>query len=341
MSMPAFDALKIDELRPTRSIAPSADEFARAVRSGLTKPQRELPSIYLYDELGTALFEAITQLPEYGLSRADERLIRQCASQILEHLPPSLMVAELGSGSGRKTRWLLEALSRREALVYFPIDISASALSKCQQEFAGMGSVSLVGLEASYLEGLRTAVSSRRPGQTFLVLFLGSTVGNFERPAAERFLQEVRQCLSPGDALLLGTDLEKPIETLLLAYNDPLGVTAAFNLNLLARINRELEGNFVVGQYSHQVRYDVRERRIEMHIRSERRQAVSIPASQLTCTFRQGETIWTEACHKFCLEEIREMAQRTGFVCVAQWVDHIWPFAENLWIASERGSSPS
>jgi L-histidine N-alpha-methyltransferase len=335
--MPAFDALKIDELRSTRSSATSRDEFARAVRSGLTKTQRELPSIYLYDELGTALFEAITQLPEYGLTRADERLIRQYAFQILEHLPQSLMVAELGSGSGRKTRWLLEALARREALVYFPIDISASALSKCQQEFAGIGSVSLVGLEASYLEGLRTAVSRRRRGQTFLVLFLGSTVGNFERLAAERFLQDVRHCLSPGDALLLGTDLEKPIDTLLLAYDDPLGVTAAFNLNLLARINRELGGDFVLGQFTHQIRYDMRERRIEMHIRSERHQSVSIPACRLTCRFRKGETIWTEACHKFSLEEIRKMAQETGFACVAQWVDHEWPFAENLWIASESG----
>ena len=123
--MPAFDALKIDERGPTQSATSARHEFAQAVWSGLTKPQRELPSIYLYDELGTALFEAITELPEYGLARADERLLRRYAQQILEHLPPSLIVAELGSGSGRKTRWLLEALSRRDALVYFPIDISA------------------------------------------------------------------------------------------------------------------------------------------------------------------------------------------------------------------------
>lgn len=332
--MPAFDALKINELDPTRTAASARHEFAQAVWSGLTKSQRELPSIYLYDELGSALFEAITELPEYGLTRADERLLRRYAQQILEHLPRSLIVAELGSGSGRKTRWVLEALSRREALVYFPIDLSTSALTKCRQEFAGMGSVSLVGLEASYLVGLRAAVSTRRPGQTFLVLFLGSTVGNFERPAAEKFLQEVRHCLEPGDGLLVGFDLEKPIETLLLAYDDPLGVTAAFNLNLLARINRELGGDFVLGQFSHQVRYDKRERRIEMHLRSERRQSVSIPASELTCTFREGETIWTEACHKFSMEEIRGMAQHTGFVSVALWVDHEWPFAESLWIAA-------
>ncbi|HJT22452.1 MAG TPA: L-histidine N(alpha)-methyltransferase [Nitrospira sp.] len=331
--MPAFDVLNIERRCPTHSAAPDGEAFALSVRSGLSKPQRELPSIYLYDELGTALFEAITELPEYGLTRADERLLRRYAHQILEYLPSSLIVAELGSGSGRKTRWLLEALTRRGALVYFPIDISASALLKCRQEFAGMGSVSLVGLEASYLEGLRAAISTRQPGQTFLVLFLGSTVGNFDRPAAGKFLQEVRRCLLPGDALLLGADLEKPTETLFLAYDDPLGVTAAFNLNLLARINRELGANFVLGQFSHQIRYDQEERRIEMHLRSKCRQSVSIPASELACTFREGETIWTEACHKFRLEEINEMAERTGFVCTAQWVDHEWPFAENLWIA--------
>lgn len=331
--MPAFDALRIDGQPRPHPVLSAADEFARAIRSGLSKPQRELPSIYLYDEVGSALFEAITHLPEYGLTRADERLLRRHAPQILDHLPPSLIVAELGSGSGRKTRWLLEALTCREGLTYFPIDISASALRRCRQELSGLGSVSLVGLETSYLEGLREAASRRRPGQTLLVLFLGSTVGNFERPASLDFLRNIRDCLVPGDALLLGADLEKPVETMLLAYDDPLGVTAAFNLNLLARINRELGGDFTLTQFRHQVRYDKQERRIEMHLRSARRQIVSIRAAEMTCSFREGETIWTEACHKFCLEEIRTMARQTGFACVAQWVDPEWPFAENLWIA--------
>jgi uncharacterized SAM-dependent methyltransferase len=166
-----------------------------------------------------------------------------------------------------------------------------------------------------------------------LVLFLGSTVGNFERPAALEFLREIRGCLMPGDALLLGTDLEKPVDTMLLAYDDPIGLTAAFNLNLLGRINRELGGDFLLQQFSHEVRYDRRERRIEMHLRSACRQRVSIRQADLTCTFRPGETIWTEACHKFDLEELRGMARRTGFTCVEQWVDREWPFAENLWIA--------
>lgn len=309
-------------------------DFARQVREGLSKPgQRELPSIYLYDAVGTALFEAITLLPEYGLTRADERLLRRHAGAILERLPPPVLVVELGSGSGRKTRWILETLMRREAVVYFPVDISESALAKCKQELSGLGAVSIVGLEKSYLEGLRHVASRRRPGQTLLVLFLGSTIGNFDRPAAELFLKEIRRCLLPGDALLLGTDLEKSLSVVLLAYDDPARVTAAFNLNLLGRINRELGGDFVLKNFAHEARYDEPARRVEMHLRAKTSQQVTIPAAQFTCALEAGETIWTEACHKYRLEEIPGMAHRAGFFCDAQWVDEEWPFAENLWIA--------
>src|SRR3989449_87847 len=313
-------------------------DFARAVRDGLSKPrQRELPSIYLYDEIGTALFEAITSRPESGLPRGDDRLWRKSAPAIIEPLPPPVLVTELGSGSGRKTRWLLETLARREPVSYYPIDISPSALAKCALELAGLGAASIVGLETSYLEGLRDVASRRRPDQTLLVLFLGSTVGNFDRPAADVFLREIRRCLQPGDALLLATDLEKPLAQMLLAYDDPAGVTAAFNLNLLARINRELGGDVVLRNFAHEARYHKRARRIEMHLRSKRRQSVSIREAEFTCTLKADETIWTEACHKFRVEEIPGMAARTGFVCEAQWVDSEWPFAENLWIAAQIG----
>jgi len=309
-------------------------EFAVAVRDSLGKvAQRELPSIYLYDEVGTALFEAITLLPEYGLTRAELRLLRHHTGAMVEHLPPPVAVVELGSGSGRKTRWILEALACREPVTYFPIDVSASALIKCQQELGHLGAVSMVGLERSYLEGLQEAAARRRPDQTLLVLFLGSSIGNFDRPAAEDFLRDIRRQLKPGDALLLGTDIEKSIRAMLLAYDDPTGVTAAFNLNLLARINRELGGDFIVRQFEHDVRYRQADRRIEMHLRSTRKQTVTIPAADYTCTFREGETIWTEACHKFRVEEIPGLAQRTGFLCEAQWIDTEWTFAENLLIA--------
>ncbi len=309
-------------------------EFAVAVSDSLSKVgQRELPSKYLYDDLGTALFEAITLLPEYGLTRAEERLLRRHAGDMLEHLPPPVAVIELGSGSGRKTRWLLEALADREPVAYFPIDISAAALIKCHQELGHVGAMSMVGLEKSYLEGLQEAAARRRRDQTLLVLFLGSSIGNFDPPAAENFLRDIRHQLQPGDALLLGTDVEKSIHDMLLAYDDPTGVTAAFNLNLLARINRELGGDFILRHFEHHVRYQEMDRRIEMHLRSTRRQTVSIRAAEFTCTFREGETIWTEACHKFRVEEISGIARRTGFLCEAQWIDTEWAFAENLLIA--------
>jgi L-histidine Nalpha-methyltransferase len=309
-------------------------EFAVAVTDSLSKVgQRELPSQYLYDDLGTALFEAITLLPEYGLTRAEERILRRHAGDILEHLPPPIAVIELGSGSGRKTRWLLEALADREPVAYCPIDISAAALIKCHQELGNVAAISMVGLEKSYQEGLQEAAACRQPNQTLLVLFLGSTIGNFAPPAAERFLRDIRQQLRPGDALLLGTDVKKSVHDMLLAYDDPAGVTAAFNLNLLARINRELGGDFILRHFEHHVQYHEMSSRIDMHLRSTRRQTVSIRAADFTCTFREGETIWTEACHKFRVEEIPGIAQRTGFLCEAQWIDTEWAFAENLLIA--------
>jgi L-histidine Nalpha-methyltransferase len=330
MSTLPFDALSADAARP----AEPAHAFADAVRTGLTRPQRELPSRYLYDEVGSALYDVLTVLPEYGLSRADERLLARHADSMLRYLPHKLMVVELGSGSARKTRRLLQALLNRAApLIYVPIDISASALNNCRKELTGLGGLSLVGLERSYLEGLREVVAHRPPDHCLLVLFLGSTLGNFQRSAADAFLRDIRRSLQPGDALLVGTDLEKPEADLRLAYDDPLGVTAAFNRNLLARINRELGADFVLARFHHDVRYDVAERRIEMHLRSDRRQMVCIEEAGLTCDFQTGETIWTEACHKFNLDELSAMAKRSGFYSAAQWVDHEWPFAESLWSA--------
>ena len=308
--------------------------FALDVRAGLTQPgQKELPSVYLYDALGSALFEAITLLPEYGLTRADERILRRHAGAIVERLPMPLVVTELGSGSGRKTRWLLEALARGGPVTYYPIDISATALARCKLELAEIGSIGVVGLEQPYLEGLAEVAARRSGGEALLVLFLGSTIGNFERAAGEDFLRAIRRSLCPGDGLLLGTDLVKPPTRLIAAYDDPTGVTAAFNLNLLARINRELGGNFALRQFAHEARYDPMRRRIEMHLVSARRQTVSIPGAGITVAFEKGESIWTEACHKFQLEELEAMATRGGFRSQAQWVDPQWPFAESLWIA--------
>ena len=309
-------------------------EFAEAVREGLTKPgQKELPSKYLYDEVGSALFETICVLPEYGLTRADARLLEKHAAEIVARLPFPIQVAELGSGSGKKTRWILEALSQRQKTYYYPIEISPSALAACEKELGQIDLVSIVGYEKPYLEGLRAVAQRRDDGEHLLVLFLGSTIGNFDRAASETFLREVREILQPGDALLLGTDLEKRVEDQLRAYDDPVGVTAAFNLNLLARINRELGANFDLSRFRHEARWNAEERRIEMHLRSTRRQCVTIPAAGLRVMFNEGETIWTESSHKYKLENVVAMAQRTGFRCDAQWIDQEWAFAQNLLIS--------
>jgi len=309
-------------------------EFAEAVREGLLKPgQRELPSKYLYDEVGSALFEAICLLPEYGLTRADARLLQTHAQEIVDLLPAPIHVAELGSGSGKKTRWILEALSRRQRTYYFPIEISPSALAACEKELGQIDLVSMVGYEQPYLEGLKAVAQGRDEGDHLLVLFLGSTIGNFDRAAGEEFLREVREILQAGDTLLLGTDLEKDVATQLLAYNDPAGVTAAFNLNLLARINRELGADFDLSCFEHEARWNFEERRIEMHLRSTQRQCVRIPTANVRVMLNEGETIWTESSHKYNLEEVVQMGRRAGFRCEGQWIDCEWPFAESLLIA--------
>jgi len=309
-------------------------EFAAEVRDGLTRAeQKELPSKYLYDDVGSALFEVISHLPEYGLTRADERLLQRHASEIVERLDAPVAVAELGSGSGKKTRWILEALSRWQRTFYYPVEISRSALLMCQRELSDIDSLSIVGFEREYLDGLLEVAAHRQRGQTLFVLFLGSTIGNFDRPAGVKFLAEVRRILQPGDSLLLGTDLEKSNAQLLKAYDDELGVTAAFNLNLLARINRELDADFDLGQFVHTARINREARSVEMHLQSRRRQTVRIPAADLRVEFMEGETIWTESSHKYSVDEVFQMARNAGFSCQAQWIDEQWPFAESLLIA--------
>jgi L-histidine N-alpha-methyltransferase len=309
-------------------------DFAVNVRAGLTKPgQKELPSMYLYDEVGSSLFEVISNLPQYGLTRADERLLRRHAQDIVRRLPAPVAVAELGSGSGKKTRWILEALCRRQRTSYYPIEISPSALAMCERELKDIDSISILGFEREYLDGLLEAAAHRKTGQHFLVLFLGSTIGNFDRPAGVKFLADIRRVLEPGDALLLGTDLEKSSLDLLHAYDDELGVTAAFNLNLLARINRDLGADFDLSQFEHLATINEKARSVEMHLRSKREQSVSIPMAELLVEFQEGETIWTESSHKYSAEEIFRIASDAGFRCEAQWIDEEWPFAENLLIA--------
>ena len=316
------------------ALAPVDPALALEVREGLTGPgPKRLPSTLLYDTLGSALFDTISHLPEYGLTRADERILRGHAAEIVQPLASPVVVAELGSGTGRKTRWILGALGARQATRYYPIDISRAALIRCEAELGRIPSVRLESIEADYLTGLR-AVAARRPaGQRLLLLFLGSTIGNFEPAEGRGFLRAVRDLLKTGDGLLLGTDLVKPVKTLLAAYDDALGVTAAFNRNLLVRLNRDLEADFDLTLFEHKARWNEAERRVEMHLVARRANVVTLRALDTTVSFRAGESIWTESSYKFQPEDVGRLAERTGFRLAGQWLDREWPFAESLLLA--------
>jgi L-histidine N-alpha-methyltransferase len=306
-------------------------QFIRDVREGLSRPgQKELPSRHLYDALGSALFEAITLLPEYGLTRADERVLSRCARQVRERIPRDPLIVELGSGSGRKTRLLLEVFGPRPS--YAPIDISSAALQQCQKELSPLAQVTPI--HARYLDGVQRASAGRLPGQPLLLLFLGSTIGNFSPAEAATFLRALRSRLRPGDALLLGADLRKDPARLLGAYDDPTGVTAAFNRNVLGRVNRELGGDFDLAAFTHQARYDQAAGRVEMHLVAQRAMDAHIPAAGLAVSLQQGETIWTESSHKFHLEDLVALTAAAAFGCEARWVDEEWPFCEALCVAA-------
>jgi L-histidine N-alpha-methyltransferase len=320
-----FASAALSPLTPARVNA----DFAQAVVDGLTrKHQKSLPASWFYDEVGSALFEAITVLPEYGLTRADSRLLERSAGEIIRASARPDLIVELGSGTGTKTRHLLAASAG--TVEYRPIDISGAALDLCAKALGPMPNVELEPIEASYLDGIKLAMANRRPRQRALLLFLGSTIGNFTRTEAAQFLRRVRAMMRPGDHLLLGADLVKPVEKLLSAYADPVGVTAAFNRNILARINRELDGGFNLATFAHEARYNERLARVEMHLRSLVKQEVWIGALDLSVSFAAGETIWTESSHKFRIEQIARMGERAGWRPVRHWLDCEWGFAEAL-----------
>jgi len=302
------------------------------VRAGLCRVgQKQLPPKYFYDELGSVLFDAITLLPEYGLTRADTRLLTEHARDVaaLKHFS---VVAELGSGSGLKTRHVLQAIALDSNVTYYPIDISASALRRCEQEIGSIQGVEVTPIEDSYLNGLRRLRRLRKPRSAMLVLFLGSSIGNLTLAETDDLCRSVRREMQRGDVFLISTDLKKDVDRMILAYDDPVGVTAAFNLNVLARMNRELSADIDLARFEHEARYNVSEGRIEMHLRSTIDQIVNF-GSEFSVTFRRNETIWTESSYKYELSHIRELASRTGFRCDIQWVDEEWPFAQSVFVA--------
>jgi L-histidine Nalpha-methyltransferase len=313
--------------------AQTTNEFAADVRAGLTKVgQKELLSKYFYDDLGTALFEAITLLPEYGLTRADLRLLDAHSAELAKRASDVSVMAELGSGSGNKARVLLPHFVKTKSLTYCPIDVSSAALLRSQRDVADIQHLTTVPIHDSYVKGLASASKLRKPGTSMLVVFLGSSIGNFDPVPSMRFLEAVRRNLKRRDIVLLSCDLIKSPERMLAAYDDALGVTAAFNLNLLSRINRELEGNFNLARFRHEARFNEKDQRIEMHLRSLADQIVSVDGT-LRVTLKKDETIWTESSYKFRPDQIISMAKAAGLACEIQWTDSEWPFAQSVFRA--------
>jgi dimethylhistidine N-methyltransferase len=305
-------------------------EFAVDVRHDLQLHPRQLQAKYFYDALGSQLFEAICQLPWYRIPSAERALLAQHAETIGGLLPDLTTLVELGCGSGAKLALLVERMRRARPVLVRLVDISATALELSARTLGRLSDVSVVGHRAPFGPGLRDAVARRPAHGAMLVLFLGSNIGNFHPPAAIAFLREVRECLRPGDGFLLGADLVKPERELLLAYGDPIGVTAAFNKNLLERINRELGGDFDLAAFDHEPRWNAVASRVESHLVSRRNQVVHVPHADLTLPLRAGESIWTESSYKYEPDRLIEMAGASGLACRGQWIEPSARFALTL-----------
>jgi dimethylhistidine N-methyltransferase len=312
----------------------SEGEFGETVRRGLTSTPRFLSSKFFYDALGSYLFEAICLLSEYYLTRAESEILSRYSQEIIDHIGGRIRLAELGSGSSTKSRYLVRALlKRQEKLHYQPIDISrtmlAESASQLLTEFPGL---SITGIAGDYTTGIELAEPMQ--GERRLVLFLGSNVGNYDAPDARDLLRRVRRALAAGDALLIGADLRKDREILEAAYDDALGVTAAFNLNMLRRINIELEADFDPRKFRHRAIWNDAEGRMEMYLESRETQSVRITSLGLELDFAAGEMIHTENSYKYRLEDLSSLANDSGFRVSHTWFDEMKQFSCSLWLAS-------
>ena len=305
--------------------APGHASFASDVAEYLQRTPRQLPSRYFYDALGSALFDAICRLPWYRVTRSETALLARYARQIFETLPRPLNIAELGCGNGEKLAVLLEKGAERFRRVHL-IDISPAALLSARARLATLPGTPVTTCHGTYEEGL-LRLSTHRSSGAWLVLFLGSNLGNFDPPAAREMLHLIRGALAEGDSFLLGTDLVKPARDLQLAYDDPLQVTAAFNRNLLRRINDELGGTFDLDGFSHRAIWNGMDRRVEMHLVSTRRQLVRVAAVDLEIMFERDEWIWTESSYKYDPDSVLEEGHAAGFRDGEQWIDEDARFA--------------
>ena len=307
--------------------------FAEDVRRGLTADPKVLFPRYFYDALGSRLFEAICELPEYYLTRAETEIFERHGAEIAGALDGTVRLVELGSGDARKTRLLIAALvARQGGLEYLPVDVSRSAVEQSAERLLHVfPELTVTAFVADYQSGLRALRGERVPGGVrTLALFLGSTIGNLDPEERIALLRDIRGVLRPGDGLLLGTDLRKSESVLLPAYDDALGVTAAFNLNILRRINEDLGGGFDLKSFRHQARWNREQGRIEMHLESLRGQTVPVRSLGLEIRFAAGETIHTESSYKLEPGQVAEMAQASGFAVRRTWTDRGGRFASNL-----------
>jgi dimethylhistidine N-methyltransferase len=296
-------------------------EFAEDVRAGLGAAPKALPCRYFYDDEGSRLFEAICETPEYYLTRAEHEVLQHHGDAIAALVPSPCDLAELGSGNARKTRQLIEALGRRQSdLHYVSVDVSRAALeSSADHLLRDYPDLRFTALAAEYRSGIEQLARMR--GRPKLVLWLGSNIGNLDRAEAGAFLALVRGACGPDDRLLVGFDLRKGRRVLEAAYDDAAGVTAAFNLNVLARINRELGGRFDLDAFQHRATWDERRGAIDMHLVSRRAQRVGVAGLGRLYDFAEGEAIHTESSFKYSPEEIADVAERAGLRSVARFTD--------------------
>jgi dimethylhistidine N-methyltransferase len=313
ISMPRFRLIELTAGDPVA-------EFAKDVAAGLTAEPKHLSCRYFYDREGSRLFEAICELPEYYLTRAETEILQRHACEITSLFHGDVTVVELGSGSAVKTRLLLEALLPGRRVRYVPIDICRPVLDESAADLLErFPTLEIVAVSAEYHEGLRHLRSEcDRPR---LILWLGSNIGNFTRAEAAAFLRRIRDTMASSDRILVGVDLRKDRAVLEPAYDDAAGVTAAFNLNLLARINHELNANFDLGAFQHRAIYNQDLGRIEMYLVSTRLQTVTIGRIGLMVQFAAGETIHTENSYKYTLAEIHAVAAAAGLQDQCYWQD--------------------
>jgi len=308
-------------------------EFAYDVLSGLSERPKRLPSRYFYDDEGSVLFQRIMELDSYYPTRCEREILTRYRPQILERLGDRpLNVIDLGAGDGAKTILLLEHLAQHKVdYRYVPIDISEGAMQEVVSAArAALPGIEVAGIVAEYIDGARWLAAESEERQN-LVLFLGSNIGNFELSRARAFLRRLWAALREGDLTLIGFDLKKDIEALLHAYNDPEGITAKFNLNLLSRINRQLGGRFDLSRFRHFGTYNVFSGAMESYLVSLARQTVYIETLEHGFTFEPWEPVHTEYSYKYLPQDIDALAEATGFVIDASFHDDQRWFVDSLW----------